>query len=108
MHLSVRDHKKWYEDRGVPIGTVYPAKCPDCWRKLDVGDEVVVREQVVAKEGVQTGDCGVVTKVVTSADGSLITVRMNSGKECSFIRSEIRKKSEPKQTKEVNEISSND
>jgi hypothetical protein len=91
-HVSVGDHKEWYEryHPGIPFGNLVPGLCYYCFQEIKEGDSIVVRKLCNEKEGVQVGDGGRLQKVWTSKDGSLYEVRMDSGKECYFIRSELR------------------
>jgi len=58
--------------------------------ELHEGDIVVIRTHLLTREGVQLGDRGVVEHVWTSTGGSLFQVRLNNGRESTFIRAEIR------------------
>jgi hypothetical protein len=89
-HLNVGDLKDWYAKRGVPFGSLLPAKCCFCWKEIRVGDVVVLRSFVTPKDYLKPGEKGVVKAVLESEDGLLFEVRMPNGKEYLFVRAEIR------------------
>jgi hypothetical protein len=61
-----------------------------CFQEIKPGDTVVVRRLMNEKPGIQGGDRGVVVDILKSEDGSLYEVHADSGKQCYFVRSEIR------------------
>lgn len=90
MHVSVVDHKQWYDERGVPFGSLVPLRCFYCWKEIGVGDVVVIRHLITPKEGVREGDRGTVKAILASPDGALTEVGMANGKNYYFVRAEVR------------------
>jgi hypothetical protein len=92
-HLSVGDVKEWYESYypQIPFGTMVPGKCFSCWPELKPGDAVVIRKVFADGPNTQEGEIGVIKDVFTSEHGQLYVVLMDAGKECYFIRAQLRK-----------------
>lgn len=67
---------------------VTPGRCAFCWQELNEGDVVLVRSS--QEPGVELGSRGVITRIVSSEEGSLYWVDLDSGNRC-FARIEIRR-----------------
>jgi hypothetical protein len=94
--MQVTDVAAWYRDRhpSLPPGSIVPGRCFFCWQEINEGDRVVVRKIIGDGHGAQPNEKGIVKTILSSEDGSLFVVMMDSGKEAYLIRAEFRKQRE--------------
>jgi hypothetical protein len=92
-HLMIGDVQRWYAEHhpGVPVGSLVPGKCLDCWPKLEAGMRVVVRLSNAGQPQVPSDAHGVVQQVLSATEhGSIYLVQLESGNERYFTRAELR------------------
>jgi hypothetical protein len=94
--MQVTDVAAWYRDRypSLPSGSIVPDKCFFCWQEVKEGDRIVVRKIIGDGHGAQPNENDTVKTILSSEDGSLFVVKMDSGKEAYLIRAEFRKQRE--------------
>jgi hypothetical protein len=94
--MQVTDITAWYRDRypQLPAGSIGPGKCFYCWQEIKAGDRVVVRKLIGDERLAKPNDKGTVQSILTSDDGSVFVIKLDSGKEAYLVRAEIRKQPE--------------
>jgi hypothetical protein len=65
-----------------------------CWQEIKEGDRVVVRKIIGDEQLAQPNEKGTVKTILSSEDGSVFIVQMDSGKEAYLVRAEFRKQRE--------------
>jgi hypothetical protein len=94
-HLNVTDPKEWYREHAphLPFGSLVPGRCFHCFVDLNENDRVVVRALFGDNKDrdIRAGDQGLLQAVLSTQEGTLYKVRLDSGVEATFIRAELRK-----------------
>jgi hypothetical protein len=93
FHMSVGDVGKWYQEYHplVPVADLVPASCYYCSQELKTGDQVVIRNLGAGSMKTKEGERGTIQAVNSSKDGCIYQVKLVSGQDLYFVRTQLRK-----------------